>query len=312
MLLKLAFITLFLTAQTCNNAPKTAENTMSKDCPYDLSNPSASFKLDAALHEISGLTATSNDAQLACLQDESGQLFYIDKKTGKTTPSVIFQNSGDFEGVEFVKDTLWATTSKGKLFKIWNLDKTPFDVQVFKIESLKNANIEGLGYDKTNNRLLLSAKGDKNDGASVRTVWAFDLQKQTPSPTNRDASTVQKAFDMQLADFQAFLKDKKQKKYEKLITDYIEKPLSTGFEFGPSGIAVHPLNGHIYIVSATNRTLVVLDSEGKILEMVKLDKTLFPQPEGLCFDKEGTMYISNEGKDMPNASLLAFALQKKQ
>lgn len=303
MLLKLSFVTLFLTAQTCNNTPKTAENTMSKECPYDLSNPSASFNLDATLHEISGLTATSNDAQLACLQDESGQLFYIDKKTGKTTPSVIFQNSGDFEGVEFVKDTLWATTSKGKLFKIWNLDKTPFDVQVFKIESLKNANIEGLGYDQKNNRLLLSSKGDKNDGASLRTVWVFDLQKQIPS--------VQKAFDIQFIDFQVFLKDKKQKKYEKLVNDYIEKPLSTGFEFGPSGIAVHPLNSHIYIVSATNRTLVVLDSKGEILEMVKLDKTLFPQPEGLCFDKEGTMYISNEAKDNPNASLLSFDMQKK-
>ena len=303
MLLKLVFISFFM-IQTCSNQPNTTKvDTQSPSFPYDLSKPSEKFNLDVALREISGLTTSPNSAQLACIQDESGQLFYIDKTTGKATPSVIFQNSGDFEGIEFVKDTLWATTSKGKLFKIWNLNKTPFDVQIFKIESLKQANIEGLGYDALNNRLLLSAKGDKNDGASLRTVWAFNLEKQAPS--------VQKVFDIQLTDFQVFLKTKTDKSYEKLNKDYVEKPASSGFEFGPSGIAVHPLNGHIYIVSATNRTLVVLSAEGKVLEMKKLDKTLFPQPEGLCFDADGTMYISNEAKDNPNANLLVFKMQSK-
>lgn len=311
MLLKLIYVSLFLTIQTCNNQPKVAEDTSSQTFPYDISSPSATFSLSADLHEISGLTATSNDEQLACLQDEIGRLFYIDKKTGKSTPSVSFQNSGDFEGIEFVNDTLWATTSKGKLFKIWNINKTPFDVKVIKIESLKNENIEGLGYDKKNNRLLLSSKGDKSDGTTSRSIWAFDLQQQYSSPNNKGANTVQKVFDIQLADFQAFLKNKKGKQYTKLIKDYIEEPLSTGFDFGPSGIAVHPLNGDIYIVSSINKVLVVLSPKGKILALVKLDKTLFPQPEGLCFGSDGTMYISNEAKDNPNASLLVFNMQKK-
>ncbi len=309
MLLKLIFIS-FIMLQTCGNQPNTIKQTVSDSFPYNLSNPSETFNLDVALREISGLTPSPNSSQLACLQDESGQLFYLDKKTGKATPSVIFQNSGDFEGIEFVKDTLWATTSKGKLFKIWNLSKTPFDVQIFKIESLKNANIEGLGYERLNHRLLLSAKGDKNDGAILRTVWAFDLEKQISSP-KESYWTVTKAFDVQLIDFQSFLKNKTNKTYEKLTKDYVESPSKIGFEFGPSGIAVHPLNGHIYIVSATNRTLVVLSPDGKILEMIKLDKSLFPQPEGLCFDADGTMYISNEAKQNQTASLLVFKLIKK-
>ncbi len=307
MFIKTSLILLFLMVQNCSNQPNTVKNTdtntLTQYFPYDLSKPSGTFNLDPNLREISGLTISPNSAQLACLQDERGQLFYIDTQTGKATPSVIFQNSGDFEGIEFVNDTLWATTSKGRLFKVWNLSKTPYDVQIFKIESLKNANIEGLGYDKLNHRLLLSAKGDKNDGAGGRTVWAFDLHNQTPS--------VKKAFDVQLTDFQAFLKTKTDNSYAKLTKDYIENPSSKGFEFGPSGIAVHPLNGHIYIVSATNRTLVVLSTEGKVLDMRKLDKTLFPQPEGLCFDAKGTMYISNEAKDNPTASLVVFKMQKK-
>jgi uncharacterized protein YjiK len=314
MLLKFFLASLFLVylaVQTCGNQPKKATNTVSATVPYDLSTPTTSFNLDASLHEISGLSATANDRQLACLQDESGQLFYIDTKTGQSTPSVIFQNSGDFEGIEFVNNTLWATTSKGKLYKIWNLDKTPFDFEIIKIESLKKANIEGLGYDKLNNRLLLAAKGDKADGATLRTVWAFDLQNQTPSPIESGfrTSTVLKAFDIQLSDFQDFLKNKTEPAYAKLIKDYIETPSTTGFEFGPSGIAVHPLNGHIYIVSSVNKVLLVLSADGKILDMVKLDKTLFQQPEGLCFSPDGTLYISNEAKDNPTASLLVFKMK---
>jgi hypothetical protein len=250
MLLKLIIASLFfayLAVQTCGNQAVKVKNAPTSNCPYNLSAPSTTLNLEASLREISGLTATGNDAQLGCLQDESGQLFYIDKQTGKATPSVIFQNSGDFEGIEFVNDTLWATTSKGKLYKIWNLDKTPFDSEIIKIESLKKANIEGLGYDKLNHRLLLAAKGDKADGASLRTIWAFDLQNQASSPIESGFrnSTVTKAFDIQLTDFQEFLKNKTEPAYTKLTKDYIEAPSATGFEFGPSGIAVHPLNGHI-------------------------------------------------------------------
>ncbi|MBL7816443.1 MAG: SdiA-regulated domain-containing protein [Saprospiraceae bacterium] len=309
MLLKNVFLAIFLIMQTCSEQSSKGQNTVSDVLPYDLSKPSTSFDLATPLHEISGLTASPNAEQLACLQDEIGQLFYIDKKTGKATPSVIFQNSGDFEGIEFVGDTLWAVTSKGKLFKMWHLDKTPFDIQVFKVESLRNANIEGLGYNRQTHQLLLAAKGEKTDGATLRTIWAFDTQQTTPSP--KESMTVSKVFDVQLADFQSFLKQKTDKRYAKLTKDYIENPTPAGFEFGPSGIAVQPQNGHTYIVSATNRTLIVLDAAGKILDMAKLDKTLFPQPEGLCFDADGTLYISNEAKDGSNANLLVFNKQAK-
>ena len=300
---KFVFFALLLTVQTCDSQPNKAHLTVSKTLPYDLSTPSETFKIDAPLLEISGLTTTTYNTQLACLNDEKGQLFYIDKKTGKVTPSLIFQEKGDFESIEFVKDTLWAMTSKGKLFKVWNLEKTPFDVQIFKIESLKTANIEGMGYDNLNHRLLLAAKGDKADGTTVRTVWAFDLEKQAPS--------VKKVFDVQLTDFQAFLKSKSEKKYAKLTKDYVDSPVANGFEFGPSGIAVHPLTGHLYIVSSVNKVLLVLSPKGSIVEIVKLDKTLFPQPEGLCFGADGTLFISNEAKENPSASLLVFKMEKK-
>ena len=317
MFLKPFLISTFLIAQCGGNNPKkTTENAtdnstergvsdsdpMSKVFPYDLNNPSATFELDASLREISGLTTTPKADLLAAVQDEKGQLFYINKKTGQTTPSVIFAEDGDFEGIEFVSDTLWVVKSKGRLYKLWNLDKTPYDMATFKVESLKKANIEGLGYDAKNNRLLLAQKGDKSDAATSRSIFAFDLKNQTPS--------VSKVFDIGLSDFAAFLADKKEKRYRHLTEDYIEKPVPTGVEFGPSGVAVHPLSGNIFVLSSINKVLIVLSSEGKILEMVKLDKNRFPQPEGLCFDADGTMYLSSEAKDDPKGKVFVFKQQR--
>ena len=121
MILKFIFAILFLTVQTCDNQSNTSKETTSSTLPYDLSTPSASFKIDAPLLEISGLTTTGDAAKLACLSDEKGQLFYIDPQTGKVTPSLIFHDKGDFESIEFVEDTLWAMTS----LKVW---QQPFTV----------------------------------------------------------------------------------------------------------------------------------------------------------------------------------------
>ena len=309
MFLKTFLITAFIMAQ-CGSNPtsKPAENTaergvtdsesMSKIFPYDLNNPTNTFELDVSLREISGLTTTPKPDLLAAIQDEKGQLFYINKKTGQVTPSVIFADDGDFEGIEFVGDTLWVVKSKGRLFKLWNLDKTPFDMATFKIESLKKANIEGLGYDAKNNRLLLAQKGEKTDETTSRSIFAFDLKNQTPS--------VSKAFEVDLKQFQAFLTDKKDKRYQHLQKDYIESPVPKGIEWGPSGVAIHPISGNIFILSSINKVLTALSPKGEILEMVKLDKNRLQQPEGICFDPDGTLYISTEAKDEAKGKVLVF------
>ena len=68
-------------------------------------------------------------------------------------------------------------------------------------------------------------------------------------------------------------------------------------EFAPSGIAVHPKTQNIYVLSSQGKTLVVLHSDGQIAHIEKLEKEIHPQPEGICFDQEGNLFISNEGKE---------------
>ena len=66
--------------------------------------------------------------------------------------------------------------------------------------------------------------------------------------------------------------------------------------FQPSGIAIHPIDGEIYIISSVGKLLIILDRRGKVLEVKALDPKIFRQPEGICFSPAGDMFISSEGQ----------------
>ena len=52
--------------------------------------------------------------------------------------------------------------------------------------------------------------------------------------------------------------------------------------------------------------LLVINRSGEIITSVKLPKKLFKQPEGICFNPEGDLFISNEKKGK-RANILQFA-----
>ncbi len=89
-------------------------------------------------------------------------------------------------------------------------------------------------------------------------------------------------------------------------------PEQRSSHFHPSCLARHPLTGDWYIISSVNKVLLVLDDHWRLKDAWPLDPTLFKQPEGLAFDREGNMYISNEGqKGNPNLLLFRYGGKSK-
>jgi uncharacterized protein YjiK len=80
-------------------------------------------------------------------------------------------------------------------------------------------------------------------------------------------------------------------------------------KFHPSCLARHPLTGEWYVVSSVNKVLIVFDDRWRVKEMYALNPMLFKQPEGLAFDRDGNMYISNEGGE-GRANVLLFRYTK--
>jgi DNA-binding beta-propeller fold protein YncE len=80
--------------------------------------------------------------------------------------------------------------------------------------------------------------------------------------------------------------------------------------FQPSGIAVHPVTGNIYIIAAVGNLVLIYSRSGDILAMIKIESKYHKQPEGICFEPDGTLYIANEGDD-DKGTILQFKMKTK-
>lgn len=269
--------------------------------PYDMTYPYAYFELDDLVKKVSGLSPTSDPKTVASIQEEEGKLYMIDKKTGKIASNTFFTTEGEFQAVEMVGDDAYALKSNGQLYKISNLKGAQRTVKMLRTNLPRTANLQGLAYDIANNRLLIAAKGQK-EGEFTKQIYAFDVKTGQTNP--------EPVFEISLASFKEFLAPKKEKQYLGLRKDYVETASTKGFDFAPSSIAVHPLTGNIFVISPINNVLLVMGQQGEILEMTKLKKEHHLQPEGICFDEEGTMFIANSSINGAPAKLYEYKIQK--
>ncbi len=268
--------------------------------PYHLDNPDAAFDMPEEMKEISGLSLATSGQMLAAVNDESGVVFLLDKTTGEIKSRISFRESGDFEGVEIVGNDTWAIKSNGSLYQIKNFAQPNPEVAQFKSFLNKENDVEGLAYDPKLNRLLLGCKGKgaNVEGAALKkAIYAFDLATKTMSDSP--------AFLLTLPDLKDFLETSGEEDADKKM-EHIFSPAEAELKFSPSGIAIHPKTGEIYVTSARGNTLLVLDPKGKILHLERLKKSVHAQPEGICFDAQGTLFIANEGSDGTPGKIFTF------
>ena len=260
----------------CSQKPAQLNTTTGTNgLPYDLQNPSLTILFDNDdLKEISGIGPTAVTGQYLAIADERGEFFFVDAANGGAiTLRVLFREKGDFEGAEMVENTLWALKSDGKLFAVSDWNNNPPTVAEYPTPIEKKDDAEGLGYDAGRQALLIACKGDP-DSAYLRPVFAFNLKTKL-----LDANPIYTIDPKEVNTLVPYNETEKH--------DF----------FSPSGVAVHPLTGDVFVVSAALKRLVVLEkNSGKIRYANRLDKTLLPQPEGIAFDKQGNLYISSEGK----------------
>ncbi len=256
--------------------------------PYRLNSPDAVFSLDERLNEISGLSLSSDGKFLAAINDEEGVIFHLEKESGVIAEDYRFWDSGDYEGIEIVGKDAWVIKSNGILYRVENYTSENRQANKFNTSLSKSDNVEGLGFDTGSKRLLIACKADAPSGKSIsprRKIYAFDMINK------RMLSVPLILINAEVASrFITRLHDKKEK------TELL-KAFKPEMNFNPSGIAIHPFTGHIYVISATAKMLIVLNPEGQISLMASLDKHKHIQPEGICFDQDGTLYISNEGQN---------------
>lgn len=264
---------------------------------YDYAAPKLIGELPSELDEISGLSvAPGRRNELLAIQDEEGKIFRINSKTGALLWAITFWKDGDYEAVEAVGEDIWVAKSTGTLYHVTNAGKPNQKVDKYNTDLTGENDVEGLAYDKSKNRLLLACKKDaKDDGndKNGRYIYAFDLVTKTLSK--------KPVFSIELEAVKNYLAAcEKTTDHERLCDFFISRD---EYDLAPSALAVHPITGQLFLTSSVGKVLMVLNADGRIDYMERLNKKLFAQPEGLAFAEDGTLFISTEKKKEAHAKV---------
>ncbi len=240
---------------------------------YAMLHPEKELILEEDLREISGLEYYK-EGQLAGIQDEDGFVFILDIEKNQVLERIKFHKDADYEGIAIANNKVYVTKSNGDIYKIKHLNEKD-DQKVKKYFTALNHdnNVEGLCYFPKKNQLLLACKEDSGIDEHFkhkRGIYKFDL----------DSKKLKKSLFL-LID-------------EKAIGKKLDRKMKNAFR--PSGIAINPTDSCLYVISSYGKAIAVYSPQLQLIDAVDLPRNVFMQPEGITFDKEGTMYIANEGR----------------
>lgn len=265
-------------------------------CGYDYGTPTRSFHLPKDLTELSALTDVDANT-VAGVQDEQGVVFFIDVHTGQVKHRVPFGDAGDYEGLTRVGQALWVLRSDGWLAEIVQQGSRFTIRRDFQLE-LAHQDFEGLGYDPNRQRLLVAPKdrpsGDKEEKVRRR-VYLFD-----PQTGNLDETA---ALDTTLPRMRGDGVERGLALPERVTKKgNVKSTLQLRF----SSIALHPVTGELYALSASDDALFAFDRESRLTATHLFRGPGMEQVEGMTFLPNGDLVIASEGVDRP-AQMQVFA-----
>lgn len=229
------------------------------------------WDLPRIMEEISGIDYLK-DGRIACIQDEDGKIFIYNLDSKEIDRTIDFAEKGDFEGIAVVGQKAFVLRSDGVLFEVADIRAENPEVTQHDTPLTEDRNVEGLCYDKANNRLLLAIKDREEDkNADYKGIYEYNLKT---NEFNSEPVYKLKFNDPIFADL---------------------NDIGTSKVFRPSEINIQPKTGEIYLLDAEVPKMLILSKDWKPKALYVFDINDFPQPEGLTFSPEARMFISNEG-----------------
>ena len=257
---------------------------------YDLSNP-VKYNMPDKLLEISGITFRNGKADmLYAEEDERGRVYHF-KLGDQQIPHSTFGQAGDYEDIAILGDKVIMLRSDGALFTFPVTSLTGKDIAGVKTQTglLPAGEYEGMYADYKTNQLYILCKNcaeDKGDDSSSGYIF-----KSAADGTFKRSGQFRVALNG--ADEPSGKKKKKKR-----------------VSFRPSAMAKNQSTNEWYILSSVNKMIVVTDAAFKMKAVYPIRAGLFLQPEGIAFDDQNNLYISNEGDKITPGNVLKFVYKK--
>lgn len=250
---------------------------------YDLNSP-VKYEMPPELLEISGIAFNNGDnSTIYAEQDEEGKIFYF-RPGDKQVSHAKFGKKGDYEDVAVTGNYAVMLRSDGTLYTFPLAEVKAGQISTIKEfkDLLPAGEYEGLHADN-NTLYALCKQCPGSNHAKECTGYIFNLKAD---------GTITKTggFSIDVRKISALAGKGKLK-------------------FHPSALAKNPLTKQWYILSSVNKLLVVTDEHWSVQQTYPLNSK-FLQPEGMAFDRQGNLYISNEGDKVSDGNILLFKYTK--
>jgi hypothetical protein len=250
---------------------------------YNFNNPKR-FNMPNILREISGISfyRATGDTLFA----EQGKVFRF-KLGDPGINETRFGKKGDFEDITIVSHYVVMLRSDGILFTFplsETRKKETDQVKIFK-DLLPNGEYEGLASDDISRKLYVLCKhcrSEKTDKWGGGTILQIDSSGVLTPAGN---------FELNIKEIEAMMRSRK-------------------INFHPSALTQNPLTKEWFILSSVNKLLVITDRDWNVKSVYPLNPSLFVQPEGIAFDRQQNLYISNERGLSSAATILFFSYSK--
>ena len=229
--------------------------------------------LPAVLKEVSGISHI-DDSRIACIQDEVGVIFIYDLEKKKIVDKIQFGPSGDYESIRIIDSVAYVMESSGKLFKIINFESNRSQIEIYQTGFSRKNDIESFDNHSESNTFLTIPK-EKNLTNSSNDFIIYKINSST-------YKVEKQAFSRITANGSIFETNK---------FFFVQNG------FSPSELTIHPKTGEIFILDSKIPRLLILKPNGSFKKIYKLNPKYFQQPEGISFDSQGRMYVSNEESD---------------
>jgi hypothetical protein len=231
------------------------------------------------LKEVSGIFYLP-DGQLAAINDEEGQIFFIDfEADAEVQKSISFGSKADYEEILKIDSIYWVMESNGDLYEVAETGL----LNKYKSTGIKKIEFESMYHDLEKNRLVLISKDHKKIDKELL-AFEFDL-------ATRQFNT-EPVYKIPTRQLHFHLKN-------------------SSILCKPSAAAIHPVLNKLFIIASVGKVLFQCTLEGKVEKAYRINPVKFQQPEGITFAPNGDMYISNEA-GQGKATLLKFPYAKPQ
>jgi hypothetical protein len=230
------------------------------------------YIMPESLLEISGIAFSNVTSDtIYAIADELGELYAM-TPGNKATLKYKFGKKGDYEDVSIFNKHAYILKSNGSVYAFPLSAQSPKEMTTVIIdEVLPKGDYESMFIDSKGALYILN-KAFKED--TEKEIKGFVFEK--------DSAWV-------------------------LKTDFtVETDTINIKHFQPSALAKHPLTSEWYIISSVHKKLLITDSDWRAKQVIALNPQVFHQPEGIAFDAQGNLFISNEGDEILNGNILRF------